>query len=74
MRYNFVRALLNIFKIGRRMQELNSTFNNLVPKFHTLSSFGEYRHIALCGVFYKCIVKILMIRMLSFMHQLVSLN
>ena len=42
-------------------KSLNATFLTLVPKVNNPLSFGDYKPIALCHLYYKMISKILQI-------------
>ena len=44
---------------GRIKSTLNSTFLALIPKENKLQSFGDYRPIELCNLFYKLISKVI---------------
>ena len=51
---------------------LNNTFLTLIPKVDRPSSFGDYRPIALCNLFYKMISKIIAERLKPYLGLHIS--
>lgn len=70
----FIKAIHNFFRTRGMLREVNATCIALVPKHPSPTSLGDYRHIACCGVVYKCITKILSNRMRFFIPEVISLN
>lgn len=48
-----------IRETGKMPGHLNSTFNAIIPKSDHSHNFGDFRHIALCNMLYKIVVKII---------------
>jgi hypothetical protein len=58
---NLLTLVENIRIRGKVTGALNSTFLTLIPKADASSSFGDYKPISLCNLFYKLISKIIAI-------------
>ncbi|XP_026459646.1 uncharacterized protein LOC113360345 [Papaver somniferum] len=71
IRDDFVAAIQNVFKSSIILNEVNSTFITLVAKKENPSGIVDYRPIACCGVVYKCITKILSLRMKMLLKHLI---
>lgn len=56
------------------MGEVNSTLLTLFPKIENPSFIDDYRPISCCNIIYKCITKIIAIRMKKVLKSLVSKN
>ena len=54
------------------LQEVNKTLITLIPKIPNPNSFKHFRLISLCNVVYKIIAKILVARLRSLLHKLIS--
>ncbi|KAL0311244.1 UNVERIFIED_CONTAM: hypothetical protein Sangu_2419100 [Sesamum angustifolium] len=52
-------AIIDFFKTGRLLKQLNATLLTLIPKVRTPNSVAEFRPISCCNVIYKVITKIL---------------
>ncbi|KAK4382267.1 hypothetical protein Sango_2888500 [Sesamum angolense] len=52
-------AIIDFFKTGRLLKQLNATLLTLIPKVRTPHSVVEFRPISCCNVMYKVITKIL---------------
>ncbi|XP_026383439.1 uncharacterized protein LOC113278933 [Papaver somniferum] len=71
---DFVAAIKNFFSKSKLLKEVNSIFLTLVSKYANPSVVTDFRHIACCNVIYKCITKILYLRMKKIMKVLISSN
>ncbi|XP_026399752.1 uncharacterized protein LOC113295636 [Papaver somniferum] len=71
---DFVAAIQNFFAKSRMLKEANSTFLTLVVKCDNPSRVTDYRPISCCNVIYKCIAKIISIRMKRILQDLISAN
>lgn len=67
-----VNAIFRFFKTGKLLGEVNSTLVSLVPKTDGASRMTDFRPISCCNVIYKCITKILTLRMKNVISHLVS--
>lgn len=56
------------------LKEVNATCITLEPKKESLTTLGDYRPIACCGVVHKCITKIITNRMRLFMKEVICPN
>ncbi|GJT07259.1 RNA-directed DNA polymerase, eukaryota, reverse transcriptase zinc-binding domain protein [Tanacetum coccineum] len=54
--------------------ELNTTIISLVPKSNNPRKASDYRHIAYCGVVYKCVRKVITNRLKKVLNGLVDTN
>ncbi|XP_026436021.1 uncharacterized protein LOC113333864 [Papaver somniferum] len=68
---DFVAAVKNVFKSSKLLKEVNNTFVTLVAKNENPSGIVDYRPIACCGVVYKCISKIISLRMKLLLKHLI---
>ncbi|KAK4382073.1 hypothetical protein Sango_2907500 [Sesamum angolense] len=64
------RAVMDFFRSGRMLRQLNHTIIALVPKSEHSPSVADYRPISCCNVIYKVITKIIADRL---SHRLVQL-
>ena len=69
---DFIPCILEFFKTGHLLKEINRTFITLIPKIDNLCLTSHYRPISLCSTICKTIVKILMNRMRPLLEKLVS--
>ncbi|GJR02332.1 RNA-directed DNA polymerase, eukaryota, reverse transcriptase zinc-binding domain protein [Tanacetum coccineum] len=67
-------AVREFFRNGRMLGEVNATLISLIPKVQTPSKVTDFRPIACCNVFYKCISKALTNRIKPVLSKLVSSN
>ena len=67
-----VTAILDYFQTSRMIPAFNATSVALVPKCPNPSQIKDYRPISCCTIIYKCITRILAIRMKNLMPFLVS--
>ncbi|XP_021866715.1 uncharacterized protein [Spinacia oleracea] len=68
------KAVLDFFKTGKLLKEINSTTITLIPKTKCPSNVTEFRPISCCNVIYKCITKILCERMKVVLPELIAEN
>lgn len=71
---DFVKDIQNFFTSFKLLGEVNNTFLTLVPKIDNPSTIADFRPISCCNVIYKCVTKILAIRMKYVLKDLVSEN
>ncbi|XP_026451487.1 uncharacterized protein LOC113351768 [Papaver somniferum] len=67
----FVAVVKNVFKSSKFLKEVNNTFVTLVAKNENPSGIVDYRPIACCGAVYKCIAKIISLRMKLLLKHLI---
>ncbi|KAL0298052.1 UNVERIFIED_CONTAM: hypothetical protein Sangu_3165000 [Sesamum angustifolium] len=65
-------AIIDFFKTGRLLKQLNATLLTLIPKVRTPNSVAEFRPISCCNVIYKVITKILVSRIREILELLIS--
>ncbi|KAK4383992.1 hypothetical protein Sango_3101400 [Sesamum angolense] len=66
------KAIIDFFKTGRLLKQLNATLLTLIPKVRTPYSVAELRPISCCNVVYKVISKILVSRIREILDLLIS--
>ncbi|KAL0437766.1 UNVERIFIED_CONTAM: hypothetical protein Sradi_0484500 [Sesamum radiatum] len=66
------RAIIEFFRTGRLLRQLNATLITLIPKVSNPTVVGEFRPISCCNVLYKAITKILVQRMRGTLDKLIS--
>ncbi|KAK4394355.1 hypothetical protein Sango_1906300 [Sesamum angolense] len=57
--YQVCKGVMNIFRSGLILRQLNHTIIALVPKFEQSPSVADYRPISCCNVIYEAIKKII---------------
>lgn len=67
-----VVAIKSFFQSGELLRESNNTLIALVPKIPNPGKVGDYRPISCCNMIYKCIAKILAIRIRSVLPHLID--
>ena len=55
-------AVVSFFNLGSLLREINCTIIALVPKVPNPGSMHDYRPISCCNTIYKCISKIITVR------------
>ncbi|KAK4381010.1 Retrovirus-related Pol polyprotein from type-2 retrotransposable element R2DM [Sesamum angolense] len=65
-------AIIDFFKTGRLLKQLNATLLTLIPKVRNPHSVAEFRPISCCNVTYKVITKILVSRIREIPDLLIS--
>ncbi|KAH1065548.1 hypothetical protein J1N35_030535 [Gossypium stocksii] len=63
-------AVLEFFQVNNLLPAFNSTLVALVPKKLNSSCMKDFRPISCCSVIYKCITRILIDRLTSFLPKL----
>ncbi|KAL0322018.1 UNVERIFIED_CONTAM: Retrovirus-related Pol polyprotein from type-2 retrotransposable element R2DM [Sesamum calycinum] len=66
------RAVMDFFRSGRMLRQLNHTIIALVPKSEHSLSVADYRPISCCNVIYKVIIKIIADRLSPALEQLID--
>ncbi|KAK4384402.1 Retrovirus-related Pol polyprotein from type-2 retrotransposable element R2DM [Sesamum angolense] len=66
------KAIIDFFKTGRLLKQLNATLLTLIPKVRTPHSVVDFRPISCCNVVYKVISKILVSRIREILDLLIS--
>ncbi|KAK4391599.1 hypothetical protein Sango_1937700 [Sesamum angolense] len=66
------RAVMDFFRSGRMLRQLNHTIIALVPKSEHSPSVADYRPISCCNVIYKVITKIIADRLSPALEQLID--
>ena len=69
---DFYQGILEFFRTGRMLKEINHTFITLISKNDNPSLTSHYRPISLCSTFYKTIAKVLVNRMRPLLDRLIS--
>lgn len=65
-------AVLEFFRTGKLLKQLNHTIIALIPKVSHNPSVGDFRPIACCNVIYKIITKILSKRLITIVKSVVG--
>ncbi|KAL0294577.1 UNVERIFIED_CONTAM: Retrovirus-related Pol polyprotein from type-1 retrotransposable element R2 [Sesamum radiatum] len=68
------QAILEFFRTGKLLKQVNATLISLIPKVNNPVVVAEFRPISCCNVLYKVITKILVQRMRSLLHTIISLS
>ena len=63
--------VVDFFKSGCMLREVNCTIISLVPKVPNPSSMQDYRPISCCNTIYKCISKINAARIKRFLPDII---
>ncbi|KAL0416338.1 UNVERIFIED_CONTAM: hypothetical protein Slati_3465700 [Sesamum latifolium] len=66
------RAIMEFFRTGRLLKQVNSTLISLIPKVNTPTVVAEFRPISCCNVLYKIITKVIVQRMRGVLDKLIS--
>ncbi|KAL2248485.1 UNVERIFIED_CONTAM: hypothetical protein Sindi_2700800 [Sesamum indicum] len=66
------RAVLDFFRCGRMLRQLNHTIIALVPKSDHSTYVADYRSISCCNVIYKAITKIISDRLAPALEHLID--
>lgn len=65
-------AVKDLFNTGFLSPEVNETVVALTPKIPLLESINQLRPISCCNVLYKILSKIMVLRLKSFMGDLIT--
>ena len=69
-----VSTCMNAFIITSISPQINTTYICLIMKINNPKQITHYRHICLCSIIYKCISKIIVYRIWSFLNYIMSLE
>ncbi|KAK4397913.1 hypothetical protein Sango_1266800 [Sesamum angolense] len=69
---HFLKAVMDFFRSGRMLRQLNHTIIALVPKSEHSPSVADYRSLSCCNVIYKVITKIIADRLSPALEQLID--
>jgi len=69
---DFCQCVLEFFKNGKILKQINHTFITLIPKRSSPSETSHYRPISLCNTVYKNISKLLVNRLRPLLDKLIS--
>lgn len=72
VRGDITEAVLDFFRNGKLLKQLNSTNIALIPKVDCPESASQYRPISCCNVVYKCISKMLCSRLKEAVAHIVA--
>ncbi|GKD54771.1 RNA-directed DNA polymerase, eukaryota, reverse transcriptase zinc-binding domain protein [Tanacetum coccineum] len=67
-------AVKEFFSSGKLLDELNATIISLIPKITTTMLVTDFRLIACCNVVYKCISKVIIVRIKGCLDRLINKN
>lgn len=67
-------VVMAFFQSGKLLKELNATVLALILKVKCPANVSEFRPIACCNVLYKCITKLLCVRMKSVLPDIITAN
>ncbi|KAL2933430.1 hypothetical protein RDABS01_016549 [Bienertia sinuspersici] len=71
---DMTKAVLDFFKTGKLLGEVNDTFISLIPKISCRANVTEFRPISCCNTLYKCITKMVCYRLRVVFPDLISSN
>lgn len=71
--HDLTEAVLEFFRHGKLLKQLNHTIIALIPKVTHNAGVGDFRPIACCNIAYKLITKIISNRLAALMPKLISL-
>ena len=69
---DFYNCILEFFRNGKILKEINHTFITLIPKINSPSQTTHCRPISLCSTVYKTIAKVLVNRIRPLLNNIVS--
>ncbi|CAL1357332.1 unnamed protein product [Linum trigynum] len=67
-------AVLDFFRTGKLLAEVNSTYLALIPKVQNADCMKQFRPISCCNILYKCIAKVLANRLREVLPIVISQN
>lgn len=67
-------AIKDFFTSGKLLKELNTIILTLTPKVKCPSSVSDFRPIACCNTVYKCITKVVCVRLKAILRVIIAEN
>lgn len=74
VKYDIHNAARDFFRLGRLLNQLNSTFISLIPKNDDASYLKDLKPISLCNTIYKIFSKILVFMLKAILGKVIAPN
>lgn len=72
VKHDIFNSVQSFFHSGSLLKSLNHSFITLIPKTNSPNEVSHFRPFSLCNVIYKVISKLLVIRLIPFMDNLIT--
>ncbi|XP_026454802.1 uncharacterized protein LOC113356019 [Papaver somniferum] len=69
---NVVKMVQSLFHSHHMLKQINHNFTALIPKHNCPKGVVDFKHISLCNVKYKIILKLLASRLKTILHKIIS--